>query len=792
MNSELALISDLCISTAHGSRSRRKVADLVRQIVHGRRGISRIAVVNWVLQFMEYPDHDAAAAFVNSVIDMLCELHDIGYGTVHGEPVLVALPERYLELPDGRVVALGDHNIIMDPSDGLLFPVVNSNATETLVDFLHASDEPDIRPVDIPALSPDGRWSMDRPMPHLLRHALAISGTFDPATLEWSVSLPNILFLNEWFGLSEQTNLLGDQLVSDPDQRRVINAAATSRKVVEAGPGSGKTYTACARIIELVQEAGLSPSRILLLSFTRVAVAELRDRISGQLQQVSNTAALQIRTFDSFAANMLNLAGCEAPVGYDASVRTATRLLKSDNLLVTDTIRQIEHVIIDEAQDLVGHRRELCEALIQLLHPDCGITVFGDFAQSIYNYQQQDESGTTFLATVANRNDFTCDRLEYDHRTQTDTLKDMFHSVRYTLRDSGPGSKETYFQVREQIMAAALENEIIRFATHSSTTRGLILTRSRRGLLTVAETLRASGRRFRLRLTDRPLRVAPWIGSILGGRAASEQISYQTFNMLHAELYPPAGHNADKCWEILLDLDGSGRDSILVGRVADSLVTPPLALISDHEGDSGPLVSTIHASKGSEDSRVMLLLTRAPHGENIDWGEEARTLYVGATRACKELRTGWINPAELHSIGRPARYWSAHADCRKIEIGLDTDLIGWRDFLRTGHVAKEDETIAHIWQSAMQCMRAEAVPDSEGRLIVRTTGQRKLPIGCLSASFAEAVQTIRKSTQGAVIPGAISDIAIVGATTVVVPGRAGMAPTLALMPLLGGFARVPR
>ena len=32
----------------------------------------------------------------------------------------------------------------------------------------------------------------------------------------------------------------------------------------------------------------------------------------------------------------------------------------------------------------------MCAALIELLDPACGITVFGDFAQSIYGYQRID------------------------------------------------------------------------------------------------------------------------------------------------------------------------------------------------------------------------------------------------------------------------------------------------------------------------------------------------------------------------------------------------------------------
>jgi hypothetical protein len=756
-----------------------------------RRGVSRIAVADWVQQFIEGPDRSEASALVESVIDALCEIKDVGFGTTLGEPVLVALPVRRVALPDGKVVAIGDHHIESSAGSEHLVPEVDETATETLIDFLDSFEGPAVL-TGAPRLFPKGRWTGDGAMASALRRALTLSGVFDPVTLEWSTSEVNIAFINDWFGLANNTTSTESTLAPDTSQLRVAKAAAGSRMVVEAGPGAGKTHAACERVIALVQDEDLAPSRILLLSFTRVAVAELRTRIAQRLQDVPNVAALQIRTFDSFAARMLTASNSTFPGGYDAAIQAAARLLRSDDPLVADAIGQLEHVIIDEAQDLVGDRKELCEALVSLLNSSCGITVFGDFAQSIYGYQQRGKSGSTFLTEIVRREDFISDSLETDHRTKTVALREMFRAVRQTLRDDQSGSRESYFNVRDQIKAAALENEITRFAAHSSTTRGLILTRSRRGLFTAAEAMRSTGRRFRLRLPDRPLRIEPWIGAVLGPHPASESISRDAFGVMHEMLFPAAVRDVDESWEILLDLDGSGRDSIVVGRVADGLTEPPLELLSDHEGNAGPLLSTIHAIKGREDQRVMLLLTRAPHGVTVDWGEEARALYVGATRASTELRTGWISPMKFYTTGKPERHWAARAGHRLIEVGLESDLAGWREFLHSGHVINEAETIARIWKASIEEPKVVAISDSEGRLILRFEGEEGFAIGVLSPDFAEMVQSIRQVAPDAPPPELISGISVVGATTVVVPGNADALPGLALAPLLGGFARIPR
>jgi hypothetical protein len=231
---------------------------------------------------------------------------------------------------------------------------------------------------------------------------------------------------------------------------------------------------------------------------------------------------------------------------------------------------------------------------------------------------------------------------------------------------------------------------------------------------------------------------------------------------------------------------------ISVGNIAEGLEDPPLELLSDHEGSSGPLLSTIHAIKGREAERVMLLLTRAPYGDRVDWAEEARTLYVGATRASTELRTGWISPRRFYKIGDPERYWAAHPDHRMIEIGLDGDLVDWAEFVRSSHVVNEANLISSIWRAANDEPRAAAYPDADGRLVLRIGNYDGTAIGFLSDSFVDLMQSLRKAEPESALPEVVAGISVVGATTTVVPGRPGDAPSLALMPLLGGFASIPR
>ncbi len=61
--------------------------------------------------------------------------------------------------------------------------------------------------------------------------------------------------------------------------------------LIEASAGTGKTYTICGLYLRLVAELGLGVEQILVVTYTKAATAELRERIRGLL--VSALAALE-------------------------------------------------------------------------------------------------------------------------------------------------------------------------------------------------------------------------------------------------------------------------------------------------------------------------------------------------------------------------------------------------------------------------------------------------------------------------------------------------------------------
>jgi len=84
----------------------------------------------------------------------------------------------------------------------------------------------------------------------------------------------------------------------DAGQQRVVDHKGGPLLVL-AGPGTGKTTTIVAAVAERIERRGIDPSRILVLTFSRKAAGELRDRITARLgRTTSEPLAL---TFHSYA-----------------------------------------------------------------------------------------------------------------------------------------------------------------------------------------------------------------------------------------------------------------------------------------------------------------------------------------------------------------------------------------------------------------------------------------------------------------------------------------------------------
>ena len=97
-----------------------------------------------------------------------------------------------------------------------------------------------------------------------------------------------------------KTTIHGD---ATSDQIEAIDHIGSHARLL-AGPGTGKTKTLTRRVLSLILQHNIDPDSILLLTFTRLAAAQLRDAIKKVLEPLGKTIP-QVSTLHSFALKQI-------------------------------------------------------------------------------------------------------------------------------------------------------------------------------------------------------------------------------------------------------------------------------------------------------------------------------------------------------------------------------------------------------------------------------------------------------------------------------------------------------
>lgn len=459
------------------------------------------------------------------------------------------------------------------------------------------------------------------------------------------------------------------------EQRAVVELPFDVRALVTAEAGAGKTHTLIRRLDFLVSEEEVSAGEILVLSFSRAAVRELRARLARHGDAARHVRA---QTFDSWALDLLTQVRSDVEwpsQSFSARINAAREAIEEG--LADEPYEDLQHVVIDEVQDLVGERREMVEALLDRF--DCGFTVVGDPAQSIYGFTVADAAQRAmetnqFFVWLRNSygEDLTELSLTRNFRARTSDAKAALPYGPWLrkLSESGEGSGRRFYEALHGTLRGDLLNlgdldalscsDLGRF---DGTTA--VLCRNNGQALVVSGILAAYDIEHRLQRSARD-RVAPaWIGLLFKGSTGSV-LNRRTFDDLVPMLPLPVGTDPDQAWR-LLRRTGSGRGSdrsldlgrlraaLAAGRLPDELTAqPPTRLV----------VSSFHRAKGLEFDRVVIVdpgplrVGRPPEKDGkgkagtfeIDADEEARALYVAMTRPRNELF--WLNPPDTRFVSK--------------------------------------------------------------------------------------------------------------------------------------------
>ena len=144
--------------------------------------------------------------------------------------------------------------------------------------------------------------------------------------------------------------------------------------LVDAGPGTGKTFAITRRYGTIVEQPAIEPEDILLATFTRGAATEMKERIVDQsTYALSDLADAPIQTFHSYCHDLLSEHGYAAPthLGLDERITGSTQII-DDELLEAERFREFfsgfrdDHPEYDDLYRVLSEPGELLDVITEL------------------------------------------------------------------------------------------------------------------------------------------------------------------------------------------------------------------------------------------------------------------------------------------------------------------------------------------------------------------------------------------------------------------------------------------
>jgi len=534
-------------------------------------------------------------------------------------------------------------------------------------------------------------------------------------------------------------------------QAAIIDAPASARLLVDGGPGTGKTAIACARVARLIEREGLDPASIWLVSFTRTAIREIRNRIADAIGNAALAQRVRLSTLDSLAwAIQPDTEGIEELEGYDESIATLLEMVKTGTALA-ERFAGIGHIILDEAHDIVGLRADLVAAMLDRLGPDTGLTVFLDEAQAIYGFADRAPGWgrESLLDRLRQRSDFQHLGLETVFRSREPKLTRIFRETREQVLKEGGDADRRLTKLRNQIGRLA-DGRVGDVLDQNLERRDdiLVLFRRRADVLAASARLHGAGIAHRLRLSGHPAGLAPWLAATLGGHDGPT-LSCGQFTLAWDRRVagtPLAIESPEAAWAALVRL--AGPDGILdLPQLRRRLTGPqlPVELCLAEAGATGPVLGTIHASKGREAETVHLML---PAKENGDPAEEARIAFVGATRARRRLLVGKAAPEPAERL-QSGRLFRLDRDGVRVELGraedIDAESLAGRQVFANGEAVELAQS--RLLGLAGRLVTLEARRCGPGYLLAEPDGPVLAGLGWTVAEDLAALAALKSKRQ---------------------------------------------
>lgn len=437
------------------------------------------------------------------------------------------------------------------------------------------------------------------------------------------------------------------------DQREVIEADVSRRMIINAGPGTGKTWTLIEKIINLVDVQEVDPETILVLCFSKAAVEVVKNRLkkAADEERVSEVINLvDVRTFDSFASQVLYWVKDESEydnlqyydigkLNYDERINLFTSTITD----LPELMEQCCHLFVDEVQDLVKERARMVLAMIRNIPEPSGVTLLGDACQSIYDYQAGNDRMTSkqFYGVMANdMPKFAYYTFTRNYR-QEDELAYLGDGYRKHILSGRIKDCDSYWHNDVEKRIPQFKEYDADKITQSSLRELLdtgtvgILTRTNGQALKISAALKEKGINHVLKKRLRDNTLNKWIALAFNYYELTS-VDEDDFTTLYNQIADPEDAESYEVWNAIKEAARVSSERIGVRDILKGVMTNSRSMVLySHERVSDLTVTNIHRGKGREFDAV--LVENDIFSEDEKELEEHKVCYVALTRPKREI-----------------------------------------------------------------------------------------------------------------------------------------------------------
>lgn len=418
------------------------------------------------------------------------------------------------------------------------------------------------------------------------------------------------------------------------EQRKIVEKELKEKVIINAPPGTGKTETIIQKLIYICNHNLADLNNILVLCFSRAAVKEIKDRVQ---KEVGFNYHINIRTIDSFCSWIIREVEEKYQeklneMNYEERIEYVIQLLENDHL--KEKIKRLQHIIIDEFQDIVGARAEFIFKLLVIYQK--GFSIFGDEYQAIFNYQAENMTSDKLIEKI--KESFPeCETIEYkeQHRVENKTQKARINIFR-TFMKKYKNAPEALNRFMKEIIIPDIKQKSL---TNNSQKKIAILARQNGEVYEIVKMI-GENISYEIQTYRNEVTLPAWIAYILSDYEKAiltkEKMAVLIKERLKVE-------DSEKYWnyckqiENLYKISNEDEMEIELQKLKENMIMNKDECPTDiEEKENHIVISTIHKAKGREYDEVYL------HIKENDFVQEAnpentldnaRTLYVALTRA---------------------------------------------------------------------------------------------------------------------------------------------------------------